>query len=383
MTAYETTDFEDVLREACEECDLDPENLSAQDFRAVRRYAKKRLEVAWEYHFWPTLGAVEQRFFRLPWDATVTYGQATLTAGGQLAENSANEVYYAPTGLYYLSLAPNNLNHAPADVSGNTDLAHWQVASVGCFNANFGLGATGGWPAVFPTYSAQTWDPAVVYVQGQQVGYGGQLYQMYAATATAGTLPTDTTKWGLLVPFDAYVSYTQSGQTAIGIVQTVTTANPRVTTRGHEVNWTLSDRGIQVHMPCPFVWTDYRARCVKLAGEIFAGDKVYATGATMYFSSASTPGNFYSAVTATTAGDSPDTAAAKWAVVMIPRIFHKYLVLGIAADAMKAGLGGGQNEFQRAEAQLLLGLAQAALEDQKTLLVGQQSQRVATVVVTR
>jgi hypothetical protein len=380
---FETTDFEDVLREACEEVDLDPENLSAQDFRAMRRYAKKRLEVAWEYHFWPTLGTVEQRFFRPAWSATTTYQQAALSATGTLQDNSANEVFYAPTQLYYLSLAPNNLNNPPADINGNTDNAHWAVAYVGCFNANFGLGATGGWPAIFPVYAAQTWDPTVAYVQGNQVGYAGQMYQMYAAAAAAGDLPTDTANWGLLVPFDAYVSYTQTNQTAIGIVQAAYTADPRTTTRGHEVNWDLSERGVQVHTPCPFIWLDYRGRCVKLGGEIWNGEAAYAAGAMMYYSSASTPGNFYTAASGTAAGQSPDTAPNVWTVVAIPRLFHKYLVLGMAADYMKAGLGSGLNQFQGSQGQLLLNLAQTALDDQKSLLVGQQGQRIKTVVQTR
>jgi hypothetical protein len=380
----DTTDFEDVLREACEEVALDPENLSAQDFRAMRRNAKKRLEVAWEYHPWPLLSLIEQRFFRLPWNAATTYAQATVSASGQLADNSANEVYYAPTGLYYQSIAPGNLNNAPADINGNTDNAHWAVSYTGVYNANFGVGETGGWPAIFPVYSAQTWDPAVAYAQGQQVGYAGQLWQVYAAVGTvAGQLPTDTSAWGLLVPFDAYVNYEQSGQNAIGIVNAAYSANPRTTTRGHELNWSLSDRGVQVHTPVPYLWLDYRLRCPKIYGGLFAGDVPYAAGKVMYFSSNNTPGNFYTAAVLTTAGDSPDTAATKWTVLAIPRFFHKYLVLGMAADWAKSGLNAGENSQELQEAQMLMADAQAALEDQKSLIVGQQSQRVKTVVVTR
>ena len=223
----------------------------------------------------------------------------------------------------------------------------------------------------------QTWDPAVVYVQTQQVGYAGQIWQMYAATAIAGTLPTDTTVWGLIVAFDAYVNYEQAGLNAIGIVNAAFSANPKTTTRGHELNWSLSDRGVQVHTPVPYLWLDYRLRCPKIGGNIFAGDKVYQPGDQMYFSSANTPGNFYTAAVTTTAGDSPDTAAAKWTVLAIPRIFHKYLVLGMAGDFAPGGAAA------LPEKQLFLELAQAALEDQKSLLVGQQGQRIKTVVVTR
>ena len=127
----DTTDFEDVLREACEEVSQDPENLSAQDFRALRRSARKRLEVAWEYHPWPILSLMEQRFFRMPWNSGTTYGQASVNTFGQLADNSANEVFYAPTQLYYQSIAPNNLNNPPADIHGNTDNALCAVSYTG------------------------------------------------------------------------------------------------------------------------------------------------------------------------------------------------------------------------------------------------------------
>jgi hypothetical protein len=187
----------------------------------------------------------------------------------------------------------------------------------------------------------------------------------------------------LIVPFDAYVSYTQPGLNALGTVTAAYTANPRVTTRGHELNWSLSDNGVQVHSPCPFVWLDYRLRCVKLSGDIWRGDLGYAAGVQVYYSSPVTPDNFYTCVTATNAAESPDTTPAKWLVVAIPRIFHKYLVLGTAADWLKSGLNASNTTQELQQAQMMLGLAQAALDDQKALLVGQQGQRVKTQVVTR
>ena len=359
----ETTDFEDVLREACAEVALDPENLSAQDFRAFRRSAKRRLEMAWEYHFWPVLGRMEQRWFRPDWNAGTTYGAASLGV-----DNSANEVFYPPTQLYYQSLVAGNVNNAPADASGNTDNAHWAVSYVGAYTAIYLPNST-----ILPTTTAQSYNSTVTYVQGNQVTYAGQYYQLYVTTAT-GVLPTDTSKWGLLTSFDAYVAYEQTGKTAIGVVGAAYSANPRVTTRGVEVSWNLSERGIQVRAPLAYVWTDYRIRCPKLSGDIWVGDKIYTVGQQIYYSSAATPGNFYTCATTTAAGESPESAADKWAVVEIPRIFHKYLVLGMAADAPG-------NDPQTMGT--LIALAGGALDDQKSLLVGQQSQRIKTVVETR
>lgn len=339
--ALETTDFEDVLREAASEVTaLDPDNLDTNEFRALRRSAKRRLEIAWEYHYWPVLGRVEQRFFKPDWDLDATY--------------AAGDIVYLPvTQKYYQNLLDGDNGDEP-----DTNPAIWTEAET--------------------SYSADQWDSTVQYVQQDRVQYGDNVYQLYAATSTIGQPPTDTSKWGLLVPFDKYIPYEQTGQTAIGIVAAAWTASPRVTTRGTELNWSLSENGVQILSAVNFTWLDYRIRCPRLSGDLFSGTATYASGDQIYFSSASTPGNFYIANANTTAGQSPDTTAAKWDVVPLPRLFHKYLVYGMAADWLRGPGGGDINEWTRMEAE-----ADACIQDQKTLLVGQQSQRVKTVVRTR
>ena len=375
----ETTDYIDVLTEAANEAALDPDNLSTAEWLIFRRYAKKRLETAWRHHFWPDLEKCEQRYFRLPWSNTAQYNAAV--AG---VDNSANEVWWALTGGYYVALTTVPLNTPPTDAYGNINLNYWAVTSVFAIQPD----PTGGLPVYWPnnpTYPAPwlnvlAYDPTATYTQGAQVQYCGNVYQLFAASVT-GDLPTDAANWGLVPPFDAYVPYEQTGQIAFTVVEECFSANPRTSTRGNVVNWFLSERGVEVLTPISFVWIQYRTRCPKLNGSLFSATTAYAAGAQMYYSSATLAGNFYTALTSTTAGDTPDSAPSEWSVVPLPRIFHRYLVLGMAADWNKYTVG---TDPEAEEPTMdLQAMANAELDDVKSLYVGQMGQRVKTLVRTR
>lgn len=355
----ETTDFQDILSEAATEVTaLDPDNLSTAEFRAIRRSAKQRLEVCWEYHFWPDLDRMEQRFYRPPWDPTVTYNNAASGTGDPF------EVYYAPTQKYYQALQ-GSTNQAPAtinpDGSQTVNLLYWALST--------------------RYYAASTYSSTTLYSQGMMAQYGDSIYQLFTAGPISGDLPTDAANWGLLTPFDQYILYEQPGLTPFTVVNSAWSTNPRTSTRGRELNWSLSNNGLQISSAIHFAWVDYRIRCPKLSGDLYNAATAYQPAAQMYYTSAATPGNFF--INAfpgpgpTPPGENPDNAL-NWDVVAIPRIFHKYMVHAIAADWIR-GPGGGAPEDAEAQMQV----AEGALEDMKTLLVMQQSQRVKTVVQTR
>lgn len=450
----DTTDFEDVLREACGEAGTDADNLAQPEFMAWRRFANRRLDVAWRYHYWPELGRCEQRFYRLPYDPSRAYAAAI--AG---LDNSANEVWWPLTGQYFVALttvpvavtltlendsrdpivwnattsagvttqypqaatgpviqlsgvytglyftvtgtgdigAPvtgNNiwdgdtlentpispLGTPPTDAGGNINLNFWaatsQYAIQPCVTGT-------SYDCVAYQVAAQNQPPfnlTATYTQGQRVWYMGNIYQLFALTAT-GILPTDPTSWGLIPPFDAYVPFEQTGFTPFTVVEGVFSANPRTTTRGNTLNYFLSERGVQVMTAIPYAWIQFRLRCPKLNGDMFRSDTAYPAGAGMYFINTATPGNFYTARVTTSAGDTPETAPAKWCVVKLPRIFHRYLVLGMAADWEKDLTGA--NLGARSAAVTADQIAQAELDDVKSLYVGQMGQRVKTEVQTR
>lgn len=375
----DTTDYIDVLAEAANEAALDPDNLSTAEFAILRRYAKKRLETAWRFHLWPDLVKCEQRFYRLPWSATAQYAAAV--AG---VDNAANEVWWALTGQYYVALNTVPLNTPPTDAAGNINLNYWASTSQFAIQPD----PTGSLPVYWPTVppypspwtNVQSYNPLTTYVQGNRVQYTGNVYQLFAATAT-GDLPTDAASWGLIPPFDAYVPYEQAGQIPFTVVEECFSANPRTTTRGNVINWFLSERGIEVLTPIPFAWVQYRQRAPKLNGSPFSATAVYQPGAQMYYSSATLPGNFYTCLTETTAGDTPDSEPAEWALVPLPRIFHAYLVLGMAADWSKYTLGTNPEAEQ--PTMDLQAIADKELDDVKSLYVGQMGMRVKTQVRTR
>lgn len=334
----ETTDYIDVLYEAGEEVSLDPDNLSVGDAATLRRAARKWLEKCWEYHYWPLLQRVEQRFFAADYDAATAY------AAGDFVFNTADQTYY-------LALRAST-GQDPED-----NLAYWVQADT--------------------EFSASDYDDTVAYIVGDQVYYSGLFYQCHTAT-TAGILPTNTSYFGQLIEFERTISYAQTGQTAIGIVENVTNYNPRIHTRGSELNWYLDGDGIGVKGDVASAWVSFRIRCPKLIGDTFSVSTAYSVGQQVYYSGGTERGNFYDCITATSAGETPLTAAAKWSIVEIPRIFHKPLVHGMAA-AWVRGPGGGTLE----EAAAYESFARDALDEQKTLVVGQQSQRIKTVVMTR
>ena len=339
----ETTDYIDVLYEAGEEVALDPATLSVGDFATLRRASRRWLEKCWEHHFWPLLQRVEQRWFRADWASGTTYA-------------AGDEVFYPATQTYYQALRAST-GEEPADADDITNTAYWAECET--------------------SYTTDEFDATLTYAVGDQVAYNGGAYACHTAT-TAGIVPTNTSYWGVLTEFERNISYTATGQTEIGLVEAVTSANPRIHTTGVELNWLLSGDGIVVKNAVASCWVSFRIRCPKLIGDEFDATETYAIGQQVFYTGGTERGNFYDCIAATSAGETPLSNPAKWEIVEIPRIFHKPLVAGMAS-AWVRGPGGGTLEEANAYEQY----ANSQLDDQKSLVVGHQSQQVRTVVMTR
>ena len=366
----ETTDFEDVLREAASEAGVDAENISTTEFLTWRRFAKRRLEVAWRYHYWPDLEQVEQRFYRDAYNPSLTYAQAI--AG---VDNFANEVYWPLTGQYFVALTTVPGATPPTDANGVVDAAHWAVTQQFAIQPD-----PAGTQYSQPVANVLPFDLTVTYNQGDRAQYAANVYQLFAATAT-GVLPTDGTQWGLIPPFEPTVLYAQTGQTPMGIVEECFSANPNTTTRGNTLDWKLTEKGVNVMTRIAYAWIQFRRQCPKLNGTVLDPSATYAAGQQVYFSSATTPGNFYTALALTTAGQTPDNTPTSWTVIELPRIFHRYLVLGMAADWQKYVVG--TNPEAEPQAQLAQAMAEEELQETKSTFVGQMGQRTKTQIRTR
>lgn len=331
----ETIDYQTILEATARAADLDPDDLSATEFAALRTVHTLRLRYAWQNQMWPFLKKLgEKRWFRDLYVAGTTYAATT-------------EVAYEGPRKYYQALR-SALNQAPSSYS----------AGVWTTNLNY-------WAECAGNYSAAEYNNATAYVQGDQVFYSPtqRFYQLYAATST-GNLPTDTTKWGVLTEFRRYVAYAQTGKTAFNQIFDVWDKDPTLTGQATRVRTQYSGAlGLHVLDNVPYVFIDYRAQVPNLTGIAYVATRAYAAGAQIYYTSATTRGSFYDCLTATTAGENPDNTASKWSVVELPAAFSLFLVHGGASDYLKADEPerSGREESR----------AKTALQDETLVWLGQ------------
>jgi len=84
------------------------------------------------------------------------------------------------------------------------------------------------------------------------------------------------------------------------------------------------------------VWVEFRKRRPELAGEPWRNDAVYTSGQQVYFVDSKEAGNFFVCQAETVAGESPESAPAKWSVVEIPYFLKGYLIQAGYADWLEA-----------------------------------------------
>lgn len=321
-----TVTYKEVLRRTATAMGWDPEDVSAGDQAAANVFIQRRAEFSWEAFPWPELCPVEKRAFRTAWTAA-TYAART-------------ELYHRASRSYYVALVSTALE--PATLAGSVYVANtagWAVL------ASYGGVAT----SVAATYSATT-----VYVRGNRVYYPAtdKVHQMHAATAAAGTAPTDASKWGEVPEFQRTIDYEQAGETAIGEVLGVWASNPRVGTRPRPIDYDLQDNGVRVHGSDPVVWVKFIRRCPAFSGTTSAGPPwlydataTYAAGQQVYDSAT---GDFYRSVAGANTGNGL-TDTDWWERLLFPRILANYVAQGASADLK--GKADGQPEVYPNEAE--------------------------------
>lgn len=297
-------DYQDLLEHSARCAGLDPAELSTSEFRDFRLFHTDRLQRIWEMRNWPDICPTQKRYFR------------NLYASGTAYAASA-EVYYPGPQLYYQMLVTGGTTgQAPSTYNGqtwDTNLAYWAECQT--------------------EYTADPYDATAAYVQGDQVYDAGTdlFYQLFAVSST-GNAPTDTTKWGVLTPFDRYVAYQQTGKTPFDQAFGAYDRDRKNDGRATPFKCFLTENGVQVLANVPFCWLYFRRVVPDLKGEAYDSTATYAAADQIYFQSGSTAGNFYACVTATSAGESPLTAAAKWSLLEIPFTFRGWLIHGAASD---------------------------------------------------
>jgi hypothetical protein len=353
-----TVSYYDLLAAACEVAHGGSTSQPAADqWGRWRRLFSKRLATAWERAKWPDLVRVEQRAFRAEWASGTTYSKT-------------NERFYTPAQLYYQSLRDSNTGNAPASGTGNTENSAYWAQCRSEYSPNRG-----------------TWLTATAFAVGDQVYYQptNLYYQCHTAHTSSGTLVPNATggyeRWGVLTPFDRYVAYEQTGETKIGDTFRVTQKNPDIFWADGDLDYSLSNNGVQVVDDVAEVWLKFRTQCPVLKGDAFSSTATYTANLSQVYYRSTTapesyPGNFYNCVTTTSAGESPETTAAKWSVVELPLFLERYLVQGAYADWLP---GDGQNDKKMNE----ILMAERLISDQLFLLRAQQNQRGRPMVIGR
>lgn len=170
------------------------------------------------------------------------------------------------------------------------------------------------------------------------------------ATVLAGTTSADGFSFELSAATDsadyllAYeiisddAASAEESSTPIGEVRRVCQKNPRVFPATKEYRFTITDTGAQVPPATPYeVWVEFRWRRPTLIGGMWDSTAAYASGDQVYYSATTGgAGNFYTATTATTAGQSPTTSPALWSVVELPYLLRGYCIRGGYADWLRS-----------------------------------------------
>jgi hypothetical protein len=312
-----TVTYKSVRDEVAGLLGWDRENLSTDDRVTIDGRIAIRLAYAWDVYPWPEWTPVEKRLFRKVYASASTYV-------------ATNEVFFYPTRSYYVALRAVPISQPPATkVSGEYVLndTYWAVSA--------------------GSYSGDEYDSAHTYVRGEAAYYPDtdKFYQLHAATST-GNAPSDAAYWGELVEFERVIEFEQvladgSNATPLGRVHAVYSANPRTQPdKAERLSFFLQDNGVRISGGAsePIVWVKFSERRPVFSGDVYDATDSYAAGERMYF----TDGDYYLCLSAATAGQTPVTHAAKWALIEFPDIVSRYVIEGVAGDIQAKPEGEGE-----------------------------------------
>lgn len=187
------------------------------------------------------------------------------------------------------------------------------------------------WPDLVDVTRAayrRLWSAAAAYATGDEVYFdvvaGEEGYFRAVAATAAGESPvTHPAKWTVLVLGRLVID---PGVWGIGTVLDVWAQDLRETDseRAARVPFVLRSDGIQVSGSAAgaVVWVEHKRAAPRLRGAAYDATAAYAAGEAVLFANE----DFWVCVAATTAGESPVTHAAKWAVQAVPVIFRDFLI---------------------------------------------------------
>lgn len=239
------------------------------------------------------------------------------------------------------------------------------------------------WAVCRTSYTADAYDGTAIYAVGTQVQnpLDENFYQRIASTGTADGAWT-AANWGLLKVFERNIAWDQAwAANPVGEFLAAWDKDPRITTKLVKLRFQIDQDGAQfvqlrntfnygwapASTNFSYVWLLYRLRRPELTGDVLDTTVVYTSGQQVYYKSTGGTGDFWTATATTAAGDTPESAPAKWSLVAIPYTFRQYLIEGGFADWLTSD--GQDDKSAKRE-----GLATAALEMEADKLQRQQQQ---------
>lgn len=134
--------------------------------------------------------------------------------------------------------------------------------------------------------------------------------------------------------FGAYVPYQEDGISTIADVYRVFSESPYTHKTPKEVNYQLSDLGVQLYTEGELetVWVSYKPTKPELTGNNYSATTAYAEGDQVFYVD-----DFYTALVDTAAGSTPqaDESNSDWQKVLIPLSAKDYMIHGIYYDLLK------------------------------------------------
>jgi hypothetical protein len=306
------TSYFDLLAHTCALAGIsapEGEDLQVATSRQLHRFLQRRLRLVWEMAWWAETMRSQERFYRRTYSSTTAY-----TAG--------TEVYFPLSGAYYRAVNSTTGN-APATGSGpyTTQVAYWWLCAD---------------PVVYVDWAAST---SYSYGAVVRTAADGRFWALKTIHTSGSTF--DSTNWTEVAAFDPYISLDQTDQDAIGKVRLVSEDDPLAEPSPRRTPWEYGSQGIEILGPTVpasvYVW--FQLPPPALTGADFVAASTYAVGATIYYASATVgfEGDYYTCVTATTAGQDPEDTAAKWEKQEIPLVLRDAIAHYAAADYLRTG----------------------------------------------
>ena len=247
MSTFATVTYDSLMRSVADRMGWDPDTLDAAQWRSIRRALDQALDKAWKAAFWPELCLVRRIPYYPIWTA------------GTYARGVAR--YHVQSNAYY------------AVVSSSTTTEPATQTSPGTYSTD-----TANWAKLDRNYAVDTWNSTTAYAVGDVRLYAADqnFYQLFAS-APAGTLPTDSTKWGPVPVLVPVIPKAGSGQLTILAVEGVYCKDPRTSPGAAGASWDETSDGYVVHdrdVNWPFV--RFLRQRPRFTGEAFDAAATYS-----------------------------------------------------------------------------------------------------------